>query len=139
MTKGKFIPCNTSRCFSFQQIIATTNLTESKKKKNLSLKTYLLTYLSKFLVKVAVIYLLKCLLCRRIKGVGKSDTLFHIGLSSHRKDIKNPNAIKACKHFNNWNHVFHKHGSYILIEQSNNIKNTSTEVLKRRLKERENY
>ena len=43
------------------------------------------------------------------------------------------------KHFNNWNHVFDKHGKFILIKQLNNIKKTSTEVLKQRLKERENY
>ena len=54
-------------------------------------------------------------------------------------DIKNPHAIEVCKHFKNWNHVFHKHGKFILIEQLNNIKNTSTEVLKQRLKDRENY
>ena len=58
---------------------------------------------------------------------------------NHRKDIKNPHAIEACKHFYNWNHVFHKHGKFILTEQLNNIKNTSTEVLKQRLKDRENY
>ena len=40
------------------------------------------------------------------------------------------NAIEACKYFNNWNHVFHKHGKFILIEQKNNMKNTSTDVLK---------
>ena len=51
-----------------------------------------------------------------------------------QKNLENPNAIQACKHFDNWNHVFHKHGKFILIEQLNNIKNTSTEVLKQRLK-----
>ena len=72
-------------------------------------------------------------------------------MNKHRKDIKYPYAIEACKHFNNWNHVFHKHGKSILIEQLNNVKNastevlkqrlknTSTEVLKQRLKDRENY
>ena len=68
-----------------------------------------------------------------------SETSFHIRLTNHRKDIKNPPAIKACKHFNNWNHVFHEHGEFILIEQLNDVKNTSTEVLKQRLKDRENY
>ena len=47
--------------------------------------------------------------------------------------------IEACKHFTNWNHFFHKHEKFIIIEQINNIKNTSTEVLKQRRKDRENY
>ena len=67
--------------------------------------------------------------------VGKLETHFHIRLKKHRKGIKHPNAIEACKHFNNWSHVFHKHGKFILTEQFNNIKNTSTEVLKQRKRE----
>ena len=64
---------------------------------------------------------------------------FSLKINNHRMDIKNPHAIEVCKDFKNWNHVFHKHGKFILIEQLNNIKNTSTEVLKQRLKDRENY
>ena len=37
---------------------------------------------------------------------------------------------KHANNFNNWNHVFNKYGKFILIEQLNNVKNTSTEVLK---------
>ena len=66
-----------------------------------------------------------------------SETPFHITLNNPRKDIKNANAIEACKHFNNLNHAFHKHGKFILIEQLNNIKNRLTEVRKQRLKDRE--
>ena len=62
-----------------------------------------------------------------------------IRLNKHSKDKKNPHSIRACKHFNNWNHVFHKHGKFIPIEKLNNSKNTSTEVLKQRLKERKNF
>ena len=131
-TKGECIPCNTSRCLSCQQIIATTTFesTQTKEKFNIYHKV---SCKSNY-----VIYLLECLLCK-IQYVGKSETPFHIRLNNHRKDIKNPNAIEACQHFNNWNHTFHKHGKFILIEQLNNIKNTSTEVLKQRLKDRENY
>ena len=43
-----------------------------------------------------------------------------------RKDIKNPNAIEACKHFDNWHHVFLK---LMLIEQLSNIKNKSTDFI----------
>ena len=46
-----------------------------------------------------VIFLLECLLCK-IKYVRKSKTPFHTRLNNHRKDIKNPNAIEACQHFN---------------------------------------
>ena len=85
-----------------------------------------------------VVYLLEFLFCK-IQYVEKLETPFHIRLNNHIKDIKNPNANEACQHFNNWNHTFHKHGKFILIEQLNNIKNISTEVLKQRLKDRENY
>ena len=62
-----------------------------------------------------------------------------IRLNNPRKYIKNPHAIEACENFNNWNHVFHKHGKFILIEQLSNIKNTSTEAIKQKRKDRENY
>ena len=42
----------------------------------------------------------ECLLCK-VQFVGKSETPFHIRLNNHRKDIKNPNTIEACQHFNN--------------------------------------
>ena len=71
--------------------------------------------------------------------LGKPETPFHIRLNNDRKDIKNSNAIEAFQHFNSLNHAFHKHWKVILIEQLNNIKCTSTEVLKQRLKNRGNY
>ena len=83
-------------------------------------------------------YLLKCLLCE-IQYVGKSETLFDIRLNNHRKDIKNPNTSEVFPHFNNLNHVFHKYGKFILIEELNSKKNTSAEILKRRLEDRENH
>ena len=75
----------------------------------------------------------------KIQYVGKSETSFNIRLSNHRKDIKKPNAIEACKHFNNNEHTFSKHGKFIIIEQLRNINTTPTETLKLRLKERENF
>ena len=54
--------------------------------------------------------------------------------NKHREDIKNP--YEADKHFNNGNHVFHKHGKFKLTDQLNNIKNISKELLKQRLKNR---
>ena len=62
-----------------------------------------------------VIYLLECLLSK-IQYVRKSETPFKIRLNKDRKNIKNTHSIEACKYFNNWNHVFHKHGKFILIK-----------------------
>ena len=64
---------------------------------------------------------------------------FNIRLNNHRKDVKNPNAIPACKHFNRHDHDFNNHGKIIIIEQLRNIRTTSTETLKERLKQRENF
>ena len=46
--------------------------------------------------------------------------------------------MEACKHFNNNEHTFSKHGKFI-IEQLRNINIIPTETLKLRLKERENF
>ena len=75
----------------------------------------------------------------KIQYVGKSETPFNIRLNNHRKDIKKQNAIEACKHFNNSEHTFSKHGKFIIIEQLRTINTTPTETLKLRLNERENF
>ena len=85
-----------------------------------------------------VIYLLECVTCK-IQYVGKSETSFNIRLNNHRKDLKKPNAIKACKHFNNNEHTLSKHDKFIIIDQLRNINTTPTETLKLRLRERENF
>ena len=51
----------------------------------------------------------------------------------------NPNAIPACKHFNKHDYDFNNHGKIIIIEQLRNIRTTSTETFKERLKQRENF
>ena len=79
-----------------------------------------------------VIYVLEYYICN-IQYIGKSET-FNIRLNNHRKDVKNSNAILACKHFNRHDHDFNDHGKYIIIEQPRNIGATSTETLKERLK-----
>ena len=131
-TTGECIPYNTSPCLSCQQIRATTTFesTQTNEKINIYQKV---SCKSNY-----IIYLLKCLLYK-IQFVRKLKTTFHIRWNNHRKNIKNPNAIEACQYFNNWNHTLHKYGTFILNEQLNNIKNTSTEALKQRLKHRENY
>ena len=60
-----------------------------------------------------VIYLLECLICKT-QYIGKTETPFHVKLNNHRKDIKYPLTVEACKHFNYCNHVFHKLGKLIL-------------------------
>ena len=62
-------------------------------------------------------------------------SMLHISFNNHRKDAKIPKVIEACQQFENPNHVFYKHVKLILIENLNNMKNTSTGVLKKRLKE----
>ena len=132
VAKEKCNQCNTSRCLSSQQLIATTIFESIQTKEKFNI------YHKISCERNYVIYLLESLLCK-IQYVGKSETPFYIRLNNHRKDMKNPDAIKACRHFNNCNHVFHKHGKFILIEKLDKIKNTSTEVLKQRLQDRENY
>ena len=74
-----------------------------------------------------------------IRYVGKSETPFNIRLNNHRKDVKNPNAIPACKHFNRHDHDFNNHGKIIITKQLRNFRTTSTEALKGRLKQLENF
>ena len=75
-----------------------------------------------------VIYLLECKLCK-VQYVGKSETAFNIRLNNHRKDIKNPNAIPICKHFNEPGHDFTNHAKFTVIEQLRNTKNVSKVIL----------
>ena len=69
----------------------------------------------------------------KIQYVGKSETSFNIRLNNHRKDIKKPNTIEACKHFNNNEHTFTKHGKFIIIEQLRNINTTPTDCEKEKI------
>ena len=69
----------------------------------------------------------------------KSETSFNIRLHNHRKDIKQPNAIESCNHFNNNQHTFSKHGKFIITEQLRNISTTPTEKLQLKLRERQNF
>ena len=54
-----------------------------------------------------------------------------------QKGYKKSRHNRSIHNFNNWNQV--PTSKFILTEQLNKIKNTSTEVLKQRLKDRENY
>ena len=45
-----------------------------------------------------------------------------------------PSAIEACKHFNNNEHTFSKHGKFIILSDSNLIQTHNHLVRKRTLK-----
>ena len=73
--------------------------------------------------------------------MGKAETPFNIRLNNHRKDGNgnNPKAIPASIHFEQPGHNFNKHAKFTLIEQINNTINTDINVIKRRLKRREDF
>ena len=131
-TTSQCAPCYTSRSRCCQQVLKTTLFTSTQTTETFTI-FHQVTFHSKY-----VIYLLECVMCK-IQYVGKSETSFNIRVNNYRKDIKKSNAIEACKHFNNNEHTFSKHGRFIIIEQLRNINTTPTETLKLRLRERENF
>ena len=68
-------------------------------------------------------------ICCKIRYVGKSVTSFILRLNDSRKNVKNPNAIEACKHFNTEKHQFKKQAKFTLTEWMQNIETTSTETI----------
>ena len=84
-----------------------------------------------------VTHLMECTLCK-MQYLGKSDTSFTIRLNNHRKDDKKPDAILACRHFQQNNHVFIKHAKFIITDKLTNA-TKSKDVLRQILIERENF
>ena len=78
---------------------------------------------------------MECTLCKKYY-VGKSETSFNIRLNDHRKDVKKPDAILACRHFQERNHVFNKHAKFIIIDELTKTPNQK-DILRQRLTERE--
>ena len=74
-----------------------------------------------------------------IQYVGKSETTFTICLNNHRKDVKDPNALRADKHFTLPGHDCNKNAKFTLIEKLTNTNKVATETLKERLKNRESF
>lgn len=60
-----------------------------------------------------VIYLTECTLCEK-QYVRKPETSFSIRLSNL---FKKPDAISACRHFQERNCIFNKHTEFIIIDQ----------------------
>ena len=79
-----------------------------------------------------VIYQLECYVCK-MQYASKSETPFNIRLYNHRKDIKSPNAILACKDFNK-----HNHRKLMITEQLRNI-TISFKTLEERPNQQENF
>ena len=107
---GKCVPCNSTCCLCCQQLISTKTVKSNQTNKTFKIYHWV-NCKSSF-----VIYQLECYICN-IQYVGKSETPFNIRLNNHRKDVKNPNAIPACKHFNRHDHDFNNYRKIIIIEQ----------------------
>ena len=82
-----------------------------------------------------VFYLMEYTLCKK-QYVGKSETSFRISLKNHRKDIKKPDAILACRHFQERNQIFNKHEKFIMLDKLTNT-TKSKDILSQRLIESE--
>ena len=67
------------------------------------------------------IYLMGCTICK-LQYVGKNEILFNIKLNSHRKDVKDPKAILADKHFQKSGHRFNKLARFTIINRLTNTK-----------------
>ena len=83
---------------------------------------------------VYVIYLMECTLCKK-QYVGKSETSFNIRLNNHGKEVKKPDAILLCRHFQEKNHIFNKHAKIIIIGKRTNTTKLK-DILSKRLIEK---
>ena len=63
------------------------------------------------------IYLMECIICN-LQYASKNETPFKISLNNHRKDVKDPKAIVADKHFLKKNgHRFKKHARFMRMDR----------------------
>ena len=84
-----------------------------------------------------VIYLLECILCK-IQYVGKSEWPLNIRINKHRNDVPREDAIQACRHYREHNHVFKDHARFTIIEQLND-QGKSLSTKRRTLEDREDF
>ena len=54
--------------------------------------------------------------------VGKNETPFNIALNNHKKDVKDPKAILADKHFQKIGHRFNEHARFMIIDRLTNTR-----------------
>ena len=83
------------------------------------------------------IYLMECTICN-LQYVVKNETPFNIRLTNHRKDVKDPEAILADKHFQKNGHRFNEHARFAIIGRLKNT-NLDKEILRESLIQRENF
>ena len=130
---GKSSPClSKTRTLCCKQVISTTSFKSNQTNRIFKI-FHNINCKSTFLI-----YLLECNICN-IQYVGKSETTFNIRLNNHRKDVKDPNALPADKHFTLPGHDFNRNAKFTLIEKLTNTNKGAIETLKERLKNRENF
>ena len=71
-----------------------------------------------------------------LQKVCKNETPLNIRLNNHRKDVKDPKAILADRHFPKNSHRFNKHARYTITDRLTN-RYLDKEFLKERLIQRE--
>ena len=129
---GKCKPClANSRTLCCKQVKNTTSFMSQQTK-----KTYTIYY-EVNCTSMFIIYLMECTLCNK-QYVGKAETSFNVRLNNHRKDVNKPNAILACKHFQQRDHNFNQHAKFVIIDQLKNLQKPK-EILRQRLIDRENF
>ena len=130
---GKSSPClSNTRTLCCKQVVSTTSFKSNQTNRVFKI-FHIIDCKSTFLI-----YLLECNICN-IQYVDKSETTFNIRLNNHRKDVKDPNALPADKHFTLPGHDFNKNAKFTLIEKLTNTNKVATETLRERLKHRENF
>ena len=83
------------------------------------------------------LYIMKCTICN-LQNVGKNKTPFNTRSNNHRKNVKDPKAIVADKHFQKSGHKFNEHSRFTIIERLTN-RNLDKEILRECLIQRGNF
>ena len=73
-----------------------------------------------------------------MNNIGKAETIFNIRLNNHRNDTKNPNAILACRLFQQQVHNSNDNAKFIIIDRLVNT-SSSKDILCKPLIQRENF
>ena len=73
-----------------------------------------------------------------LQYVGKKKTSFNIRLINHRKDVKDPKATLADKHFQKSGQRFNEYAIFTIIDRLTNT-NVDYEILRERLIQRKTF
>ena len=93
MKKGKCPPCSVNnRTFCCKQVISSSTFKSQQTNKSYTIFSEVNGS------SACVIYLMECTLQNK-EHIGKSETSFNIRLNNHLKDVKKPDAILACRDF----------------------------------------